>query len=299
MKPFIGSSRRRGVALLIVLWILVLLSIVSGTLALLANAEVMEARTLFDGTRARAAAVGGLHRAVFELRNPNRETRWVPDGRNYEFELGDATVQLSIVDETGKLDLNSAEEQTLRRLFETQGLEPQRAAQVTDAVLDWRDPDELVRPNGAELPEYESAGLAYGPRNGALATVEELQQVLGVSYRLYEAVEPAITVFSGRNQINAAFAPPEALATLPQMEAAEVRDFVEQREQQSGQGRQPLTLPDGTSVMPQRGGLTYSITSRATLDNDAWSQVKATVRLGTDRLGQPFRIVRWREGVTE
>jgi len=296
MKRLLQPGRCRGVALLIVLWILVLLAIVAGTLALLANAEVMEARTLFDGTRARAAALGGLHRAVFELRNPDRETRWVPDGRSYEFELGAATVQLSIVDETGKLDLNSADEQTLRRLFERQGLEPQAAAQVTDAVL---DPDELMRPNGAELAEYDSAGLEYGPRNGALATVEELQQVLGVSYRLYQAVEPAVTVFSGRNQINAAFAPPEALAILPQMEAADVRDFVAQREQQSGQSRQPLTLPDGTSVLPQRGGLTYSITARATLDNGAWSQVKATVRLGTDSLGQPFRIVRWREGVTE
>ena len=299
MRRFGRQNGCRGVALLIVLWILVLLSIVSGTLALLANAEVMEARTLFDGSRARAAALGGLHRAVFELRNPDRETRWVPDGRNYEYELGEATVQLSIIDETGKLDLNSADEQTLRRLFETQGLDPQAAAQVTDAVLDWRDPDELVRPNGAELAEYENAGLEYGPRNGALATVEELQQVLGISYSLYQAVEPAVTVFSGRSQINAAFAPPEALATLPRMEEADVRDFVEQREQQSGQARQPLSLPDGTSVLPQRGGLTYSITSRATLDNGAWSQVKATVRLGTDSLGQPFRIVRWRQGVTE
>jgi hypothetical protein len=35
------------------------------------------------------------------------------------------------------------------------------------------------------------------------------------------------------------------------------------------------------------------VISRATLDGGTWSQIEATIRLGTDSRGRPFRIVRW------
>ena len=35
----------------------------------------------------------------------------------------------------------------------------EEAAKLLDAVLDWRDPDSLKRPNGAEESDYAQAGL--------------------------------------------------------------------------------------------------------------------------------------------
>jgi hypothetical protein len=43
-------------------------------------------------------------------------------------------------------------------------------------------------------------------------------------------------------------------------------------------------------------GLTYSIVAKATLPNGVWDQIEATIRLGGNRDGYPFRILRWREG---
>jgi general secretion pathway protein K len=290
-----NPHRARGIALILVMWLLVLITILIGTFAVLARSENLEARNAFDSVRARAAAEAALHRAAFEMRNPDLETKWTADGRVYRFLLGDAEVALSIIDETGKIDINSASGEDLAQLLESQGVSPDEALSIADAIQDWRDGDNLPRPQGAEADDYEAAGYAYTPRDGPFSTVEELQQVLGVGYQLYNQIEPAITVFSGRATSNPAFAPREALLAMGLSEEEAVA-FIEQREAQEGAARTPLELPDGTAVVAQGGGLTYSIVARATLPNGAFSDLRATIRLGTDFVGRPFRIVRWQEG---
>lgn len=291
--------QQHGVALLIVLWVLVLLSIISGTLALLAKAENLEARTLFDDSRARMGALAGIQRAVYEMRNPDLETKWIPDGRPYSFNLGDMEVTVALTDETGKIDLNSASEQVKLNLFMGHGLDPVSAQAIVDAIEDWRDPDEFIRPAGAEANEYDAAGLPWAPPNAAFATVEELQQVLGMTYALYSQIEPGITVFSGRGDVNAAFAPVESLLSFPDIDQSLAQQLMEQRSEFDGTNPQPITLPDGSTAIAQGGGLTFSVQARATLNNRAWTQVEGTFRLGTDLLGRPYRIVRWQEGVSE
>ncbi len=292
-----AARHQQGVALLIVLWVLVLLSIVSGTLALLARAENLEARTLFDGTRARMGAIAGIQRAVFEMRNPDQASKWIADGRGYQFQLDDMQITVEVTDESGKLDLNAATPELLYNLLFNHSNDEQLAAALVDAILDWRDPDDATRPLGAEADAYAAAGLSWIPPNQPFVTVEELQQVLGMSYALYRQIEPALTVYSGRADVNAAFASLEALLALPMMNVVTAQDLIAQREQQTGVDRQPLLLPDGSTVLAQGGGLTYSVRSRGTLNNGALAQVEATFRLGTDLLGRPFRVVRWHEGV--
>jgi len=289
--------RQRGVALLIVLWVLVLLSIVAGTLALLSRAENLEARTLFDGARARMGAIAGVQRAAYEMRNPDEASKWVADGRDYQFQLDDVQVTIAVTDESGKLDLNAATPELLYNLLFNHSNDAQLAEMLVDSILDWRDEDDATRPLGAEADAYESAGLAWVPPNQPFVTVEEVQQVLGMTYPLYAQIEPALTVFSGRSDVNAGFASLPALLALPQMDQAAAQDLILQREQQSGTDRQPLLLPDGSTALAQGGGLTYSVRSRGTVSNGAFFQVEATFRLGTDLLGRPYRIVRWREGV--
>ena len=287
---------QRGVALILVLWVSVLLTVIVGSFTIVARTESLQARHLLDGTRARYAAEAGLHRAAYELRNPDQETRWIGDGRTYEFQFEGALVEVEMIDESGKIDINAAEEDTLVSLFKSAGIEDEvRINEMVDAVLDFRDPDDVVRLHGAEADEYESAGLPYGPKDGPFETVPEFQQVLGMNWEIYQKIEPAITVYSGRNDVNPAFAPREVLLTLPDMTPDMVDQFIQDRELADPNGG-PLLLPDGSAVVARGGGLTYSIRARATLPNGAISELKATIRIGNGLTGRPFRIVRWRDG---
>lgn len=289
---------QRGIALIVVLWILVLLTIVVGTYAVLARTESLQARFLLDTTRARYAAEAGIHRAAFEMRNSDVETRWVPDGRPYTLEFGGAEVEIRITDESGKMDLNSTSAEELSNLFMSRGMEETEAWHLADAIEDWRDEDDLPRLYGAELIEYESAGYPYGPANEPFASVDELQQVIGMSWDLFRELEPMLTVHS-RGRINPAFASADVLAADPEITAEDAAAFVEERRQFHPRDQQALFLPNGQTVSLQGGGRTFSIRSRATLDSGTWNEVQATIELGGDQRGRPFRVLRWRDNVED
>ncbi|WP_223846224.1 general secretion pathway protein GspK [Wenzhouxiangella sp. AB-CW3] len=280
---------------MVVLWILVLLSITVGIYAILARTEGLQARFLLDETAARYAAEAGVHRAVFEMRSTDMETRWVPDGRPYTIELGEAEIEIRITDESGKINLNAADAELLTDFFISRGVEELEALHLADAILDWRDPDDMPRLYGAEIDDYFAAGYPYGPANEDFVSVDELQQVIGMTWDLYREVEPFLTVHSGRGRINPAFASAEVLAAMPEIDLESARLFVEERRQFHPADQQALMLPDGQMVNLQGGGRTFSIRSRATLDNGIWSEIDTTVTLGTDTRGRPFRIQRWRD----
>lgn len=290
---------QRGIALVIVLWVLVLLTIVVGIYAVLTRTETLQARFLFDVTEARYAAEAGIHRAAFEMRNPDMQTRWVPDGRAYYMEFGEAVIEIRVRDESGKIDLNRAENETLIELFLNQGVDEMAAWQLADAIEDWRDEDDIPRLYGAEIDDYLAAGYPYGPANQPFQSVDELQQVMGMTLELYQRVENLLTVHGRGGQVNPAFASAEVLATLPEIDLESARAFVAEREQYHPADMAALMLPNGQLVNLQGGGGVFSIRSRAVLENGAWTQIEATVSLGTNTRGRPFRVLRWRENVED
>jgi len=288
----------RGLAFVVVIWLLALLAILMGAFAILARTENFQARHLFDGTQARYGAEAGVNRAVLSLYDPDPERRWVPDGRTYEFEFEGMQVGLEVTDESGKIDLNAADQQILINLFIAAGADEREAIELADAIIDFRDPDDLVMPHGAELAEYEAAGLPYGPKNAPFDLITELQQVLGMSYERFLSVRHAITVYTGQGQFNPAFAPLEALRAWPGMDEETARTIIELRHQYDPtSGFSPPTLPDGTPLMAQGGSGTYSIKSRATLPNGAWTELEVTLRLGgVGTSGLAYTVLRWQEG---
>ena len=297
-RAFAGGDKHRGIALIVVLWVLVLLTIVVGVYAVLARTEGLQARYLFDTTTARYAAEAGLHRAVFELRNPDMETRWVADGRAYPMMLGEAAIEIRIADESGRIDLNNAEEPFLTELFLSVGVEEQEAVFMAAAIADWRDPDELTRLYGAEVDEYVAAGYPYGPANEPFGTVAELQQVIGMTYPLFQRVESLLTV-QGGHEVNPAFAPVDVLALLPDMDRELAEMFVEEREMAHPADLNALMMPTGQMISLRSRGRAYRVRSRAELENGAWTVIEAIVALGNTARGRPFRVLRWQDMVEE
>jgi general secretion pathway protein K len=293
--------KQRGVALVLVLWAIALMAVLLGSFAMIAHTENLESRHVFDTVTARYDAEAGLERAVYELRNADPAQRWIADGRPYEFDFDGARVSVELTDESGKIDVNSADPNVLLSLFISVGVDLDRAEALVDAIQDWKDADDLPLAKGAEINEYKAAGLTYGPRNAPFQTVSEIQQVLGMDYDLYQRIEPAITIYGMGGQPNAAFAPIEALRALPNMTEDYAQQIIALRQSMiPGQpGAQPLLLPDGTPVVANGGGLTYSVKSRAVLPNGVSTVLEASIRLGgVGTSGRPYTVLRWRDGET-
>jgi general secretion pathway protein K len=230
------KRRQRGVALLVVMWACTLLAILLGGYAVLAHTEGLQSSFQFQQTRAHYAAEAGVMRAIYALQAPNIADRWTADGRIYPFAYDDAKVGVSVISESGKVDLNAATPDVLANLFRAAGVDPVRAATLAQAVIDWRSFAVSQQQAAQRTAAYTAAGRDYGPRNGPFVSVEELQMVLGMDPGLYETIAPDVTIWSGRSSPDATTAPLLALASLPGMDLQHAAAAIGCRRRQSGHG---------------------------------------------------------------
>ncbi|MDQ6621756.1 MAG: general secretion pathway protein GspK [Pseudomonadota bacterium] len=213
-----GPPREGGIALVLALWITILLTSIATSFAFSMRSEALAARNAVGGAQAQSAADGAVERIAFELQRPRNVTQenWNADGRLRTWRDGDVEITAVAIDESAKIDLNSASQPLLSGLLQNLGgLSAEDAQAVLDAILDWRDPDDLRRPNGAEESDYRAAGRKYKPANGPFEAVGELRLVLGVTPALYDRVAPALTVFSRQAGINPGTASRDVLLALP------------------------------------------------------------------------------------
>ena len=225
-----SRTAQRGVALVLVLWITVMLTVIGGTLAYSMRGEVVAARNAVSLAQARTLADGAVDRAVFELLRPRTTEAWKPDGTERRWTDGDAQIAVVAADESAKIDINAAQEPLLKGLLTTIGeADDATASALVDAIVDWRDPDELRRPNGAEAPDYRAANSKYVPSNRRFESVGELSRVLGMTPALFARIAPAITIYSSQAGINPMTASRAVLLALPNATPESVDQFILQR----------------------------------------------------------------------
>jgi len=276
----VRAGGQRGAALLLVLWLLVLMTALIGSFALSARVESMQGRGLARSVVATEAARAGLEMAVSRLQDPDPAQRWVADGRAYAWTFAAAEVTLRIVDEVGKFDLNATDAPLLAALIRQAGASAGEADALAATIADWRDADDLTRPQGAELAQYLAAGLPYGPRNGLFESVGELQLVLGMTPDMYARLRPDLTVHTGLPLPIPQLATPGVLAAL----GLDVGAGVSLRERSE------------SPMLPGTGSGTYSIEAVARLADGREGRLRALVRIGPVQVGRAYTTLEWKEG---
>lgn len=202
-----------------VLWIAGLLAVLAASFSLSVRTTLRTTANIVESEKAEALADAGVALAVLDLtrnrRAPAGLRRFPTDGAIIACELSDeGRLLISVNDQSGKIDLNSAGLPLLQALLAGLGEPPEKAAQLAEAIFDFRDADDDRRPNGAESADYRSAGLGWGPRNAPLQSVEELGQVLGMSAALLSRIKPHIGIHSGLPGVDPSAADSELLAIL-------------------------------------------------------------------------------------
>ncbi len=199
-----GGRSDRGAALVLVLLFVVLLTVlvVEHAYEMRVEASFVENNvTRFEAQiAARSAVAYGyslLAADLEEMAVGGREGSfdslldlWA-EGLPYQ-QINDSIMQCRVSDEYGKLNLNALLRPTdneeneylveaLRILFERRGGDPN----IVDAVLDWLDFDDEVRPAGAEADYYTTLDPPYGCKNGPMSSVEELLLVAGMTPEIF------------------------------------------------------------------------------------------------------------------
>jgi general secretion pathway protein K len=126
-----------------------------------------------------------LRKTAKEGEIPPENREWVTDGREYRFPFEGAEGVVRVLGEAGKVNINRVSDAALRKIMNTMGLEGEARDMAVDSILDWRDPDDFVRVNGAENEYYQSLKEPYDCKNGNFDSVEELLLVRGITPELF------------------------------------------------------------------------------------------------------------------
>ena len=284
--------KNQGFALILVLWMVALLTIMAASFAQNMRRETLLISNIRDNAQAQAYAEAGTVVAQLMVTNKDETLRWRTDGSLYQLTYADARIRVKIFAETGKIDINKADESTLLSVFEREVIDPDQLTGLVNAILDWRDKDEDVRIDGAEKEQYQDQGLDYQPRNKPFQTLEELQLVLGFNTQLYNSVETLLTVYSGSKDINPANASREVLLTIPEATPELVDIYLLERLENTRNGiatpEFPLQIEQSSSA-----GTVFTIVSEALLPTGVKGRLRVVVKESSN--AQAFSILDWEQ----
>jgi general secretion pathway protein K len=201
-----------------VLWVITVSSIVAFTGALAGRTTVSAARNRVQSERALWSALGCARSTQAEIDGLLGGALTLDEGaliwRTLDRRLGTrpptttCTVRLEAAG--SKLDVNAATPEMIASLLRTLGEPDGRVLEMTDALMDWRDTNDVELPSGAERAWYEQSSRAL-PRNGPLADVRELALVRG--FEELSRFAPVFATEPGR--VSLAHASAEVLSAVP------------------------------------------------------------------------------------
>jgi general secretion pathway protein K len=304
---------QKGFALIITLIVSALLVAVTSEFIHDVFVETSMRQSYADAQQASLAAASGAEVAVKLLKSSLGERAYtsLQDVWATPQKLDDerGTLTVTIIEESGKLDLNSAVHpngtvneayyEIFLRLLDKLELSPGLA----DKLVDWIDTDDTPRPQGAETGFYKTLSTPYAAGNAALATYDELRMIMGFNEAILLKLFPYVTVYrdsSGgtSSKVNINTAPAELLAVLdPRMTPDLAARIVDYRRTTPFKNPSEVTGIAGleTVGIALQGkivvkGTIFRIQSRAQV-RDTVRIVETVVRIG----GTGSTVLYWRE----
>lgn len=196
MKRIPSYRFSSGVALVVVLWAVTLISAAMLGLAALLQRQLGQEVAGLQNARAILVAESGIQmalnpqiaRADVEQASEQLSTQlrqgWRINGREIPVRFSVKTEEF--VGEEGKLNLNyllspgtePRAKRILQNLFAGWEVNLTTSQQAIDSLLDWVDVDSLTQPQGAEGDDYAKLKRT-SPRNGFFERLDELEKVMG------------------------------------------------------------------------------------------------------------------------
>jgi type II secretory pathway component PulK len=290
-----GAGGRRGVALLLTMWVLVLLSFAGLEMRVFSRADGGSTLALRERMETYYLARGGVERGLallaeyYRLYPPSPlaakqladrgPTGPQPPLMGYlsarglvRLPLGTGTYTLRFDDLSGRVNVNRVDPDMLVNLLQVVGLDRSRAEELSDSILDWIDADDLHRARGAEGEYYVRQGRPT-PRNAPIYQLRELLLIKGMTADIFYGERSDGTgrlkglvrflTTEGAGKINVNTAPAEVLLAIPGMDAAAISRILAERELRHLGGIGDVfggAAPERMAASPLLGILTFQAT---------------------------------------
>ncbi|AHF00140.1 type II secretion system minor pseudopilin [Thioalkalivibrio paradoxus] len=252
MKRAGGS---KGLALVIVLWVVAALSVLVLGLSQTSRLQTQLTQYYRAETEARALLEAGLVVGMARAAGFGA----VNQSNRYVFELQGVALQVDLHPATGFISVNGAPVDLLAQMFHYgAGLDTDRAERLAGAVARWRE-------GGRRAPGERGA-----EQRKPFRVPEELALVPGVDRDLYDNIRLLITVYADSARVNPYAATRDVLAVVTGADAALV-DAVMAQDRDMLEPRARLDAPlDGLPFLALSGSGTFRIDARVAWQGRAW-----------------------------
>ena len=258
LPSYRAASNRDGFALVAVIWSLGLIVLLGMAVMVGARYRARIATNYTSVAAVEATAESAINLAI-------STTLPGPAGPRVNFPLRcrmpeGERVLVTIEEETGKIDLNTTSPSTLNRFFTALTRDQSLGARIAGHIVELRNPKKADTNAGA-------TNVPSGPR---FATIMQLDQIDGISPRLFRSALRLVTVRSGRPEPDPDAASP-ALRQLLRLE------------------QKPMSQALGWAA----GG---SVTIRADIKSPDGARFIREALVSVAAGGSPFLIHEWRHG---
>jgi general secretion pathway protein K len=259
-------------------------------------------------------ATAGIERALLYIQWGGKYFTPPTPILRFTFPSGETTVE--IIPENSKFDINRAVPQDLTNLIHAVGANPDRAAAMTAAIVDWRTPSP-----GGSFTDFDKYYLSLRPsfhaRHASIEEIEELLLVRGMTPDLFHGrfepdaqdrlvpvpgLKDCLSVYGGVGNFDVNTASPALMRGLG-VGAASIAGILAIRAKQPIKSMADLeSLNDGSPGFGRLGlGVSPVCTLRSTahlrLPNGQFSDVRRSVSALVGFLkpenNPPFAIMRW------
>jgi hypothetical protein len=288
------QNQRRGAALMLSLWALFLLSAMVISWALDIGARLSLSGHANRILEAEALACSGAEVAMHPNITLDSNALVGGFGRDQRYEV-------RITGEGGRLNIrwlvageNPAHLEVLRKYLEIKGVDLNEREQMIDTLLDWVDPDNLVRLNGAE----DEPG--YKPANKMITRIDELKKIKGWEELTSAKDWDADFTLESSGPIDIKWASRDVLLSLPGVSEDRVDQFLTMRSGADGIDGTEDDPPVEQAVLalgipPQQlAGLIGTDPIRRAVSVGKSADVTRTVRVVFAK-GNPVQLRSWKE----
>lgn len=267
----------RGIALLLVIWTLALLSAIAVAVTADGRSSRRIAQNVEQAARDRALAEGGLHWGIAQLLDGQAQQRLPLDGRMQTVELGGGRVQVAVEAETGKFDLNTIPAAVLENLLLQAGAAAADARRITTAVEAYR------RAQRTEPGQ---------PRRPAFLETLDLRRITSLDEMLYREILPFITVYSGTQRLDPAVAPKQVLQAVPGLTIQQAEAMVRTRQLADPATPVPQAYGEAGHYLGPSRPVIFRIRSAVQTSAESVVAASAIVEV-TGRASAPVRLHDW------
>ena len=224
-----SNSSDAGFALVAVIWSLGLITLLGMAVIVGARYRTKVTSSIASVTAATAAAESAINLGITTALTTT-------PSQNVKFPLrcrlpGGERVTVTVEEETGKVDLNTATPAVLARLFTALTIDQSTGNRIAGRILEFREPGMgQAKDTGARSTNNNSDDA----RKAGFTTIMQLDQIDGISPHLFRTALRFVTVRSGRPE-------PDGAAASPAL-----RELLNLEQQPAGPTRGPPAIGDVT-----------------------------------------------------